>query len=54
MPELLKASRLTHDWWTIDLCFWPEAWEATRTCKAKVDELNAKYGGTAAAPAAQR
>jgi sugar phosphate isomerase/epimerase len=44
MPELLKASRVPHDWWTIDLCFWPDAWNATATCKKFVDGLNAKYG----------
>ena len=44
MPELVKASRLPHDWWTIDLCFYPDAWTATETCKKKLDELAAKYG----------
>ncbi len=44
MPELVKASRLTHDWWTIDLCFWPDAWAATATCKTALDGLIAKYG----------
>lgn len=48
MPELVKAASLPHDWWTIDLCFWPDAWAATATCKTKVDELNAKYGSVAA------
>ena len=33
VPELVKAARLSHDWWTIDLCFWPDAWAATETCK---------------------
>ena len=44
MPELLKAARVPHDWWTIDLCFWPDAWAATETCKKYVDGLVAKYG----------
>ena len=44
MPELVKASRLNHDWWTIDLCFWPDAWAATATCKTALDGLIAKYG----------
>ncbi len=44
MPELVKASRLPHDWWTIDLCFYPDAWTATEACKQRVDELNRKYG----------
>jgi sugar phosphate isomerase/epimerase len=44
VPELAKAARLSHDWWTIDLCFWPDAWAATATCKAALDQLIAKYG----------
>ena len=44
MPELVKSSRVPHDWWTIDLCFWPDAWTATAQCKVKLDELIAKFG----------
>jgi sugar phosphate isomerase/epimerase len=44
MPELLKAANVSHDWWTIDLCFWPDAWAATETCKKYVDGLVAKFG----------
>jgi sugar phosphate isomerase/epimerase len=44
MPELVKAARTTHDWWTIDLCFWANAWEATAQCKQFADGLVAKYG----------
>ncbi|MEZ5402245.1 MAG: sugar phosphate isomerase/epimerase family protein [Bryobacteraceae bacterium] len=44
MPELLKAARVPHDWWTIDLCFWPDAWAATEQCKTHLDKLIAKYG----------
>lgn len=44
LPALMKAARLKHNWWTIDLCFWPDAWAATETCKRRVDELNARYG----------
>lgn len=44
MPELVKAARLPHDWWTIDLCFWPDAWKATEDCKRKLDELIENYG----------
>lgn len=44
VPELLKASRISHDWWTIDLCFWPDAWTATESCKSAIDKLVAKYG----------
>jgi sugar phosphate isomerase/epimerase len=44
MPALVKAARCPHDWWTIDLCFYPDAWAATATCKAALDELIRKYG----------
>ncbi|MCP5119448.1 MAG: sugar phosphate isomerase/epimerase [bacterium] len=44
MPELVKAARLPHDWWTIDLCFYPDAWGATELCKKTLDQLVAKYG----------
>lgn len=44
MPELVKAARLPHDWWTIDLCFYPDAWQATATCKTALDKLIEKYG----------
>ncbi len=44
LPELAK-NELSHDWWTIDLCFWADAWAVTERCKRSVDELNAKYGG---------
>jgi sugar phosphate isomerase/epimerase len=44
MPELVKAARLPHDWWTIDLCFFPDAWNATAACKKALDQLIVKYG----------
>ncbi len=43
MPALTRE-KLPHDWWTIDLCFWPDAWQATASCKASIDELNSRYG----------
>jgi sugar phosphate isomerase/epimerase len=43
VPELAKSG-CPHDWWTIDLCFWPDAWTLTERCKKSIDELNAKYG----------
>jgi len=45
LPEL-NRSGIPHDWWTIDLCFWADAWTVTAQCKKAVDELNAKYGVT--------
>ena len=44
IPELLKNT-LSHDWWTIDLCFWPDAWAVTERCKKSLDEYNTKYCG---------
>jgi sugar phosphate isomerase/epimerase len=43
MPELAKND-IGHDWWTIDLCFWADAWAVTADCKKAVDKLNKKYG----------
>lgn len=44
LPEL-NQSGCPGDWWTIDLCFWPDAWAVTERCKAAVNRLNEKYGG---------
>ncbi len=43
LPELAQ-NNMGHNWWTIDLCFWPDAWPVTAACKKAVDELNKKYG----------
>ena len=43
IPELTK-NKMGHDWWTIDLCFWPDAWVVTEKCKKYIDKLNKKYG----------
>lgn len=43
MPAI-AACGCPDDWWTIDLCFWPDAWKATKKCKAAIDKLNKKYG----------
>ena len=44
LVPLLAKEDLDHDWWTIDLCFWPNAWDATAKCKKAIDALNEKYG----------
>ena len=41
LPELAKNDL---DWWTIDLCFWPDAWAVTADSKKAVDNFNRKYG----------
>ena len=43
IPALLNKANYKGDWWEIDLCFWPDAWNATEMCKKFVDGLNAKY-----------
>ncbi|UCD27637.1 MAG: sugar phosphate isomerase/epimerase [Planctomycetota bacterium] len=43
MPAIAAAG-CPDDWWTIDLCFWPDAWAATADCKKFVDGLVNKYG----------
>ncbi|MEO8091422.1 MAG: sugar phosphate isomerase/epimerase [bacterium] len=42
MPALVAAGGDT-EWWTVDLCFWPDAWQATEESKRYVDELAATY-----------
>ena len=42
IPEILKAN-YEENWWVIDLCFWPDAWEVTKQSKEFVDKLNKKY-----------
>ncbi|MCU0960271.1 MAG: sugar phosphate isomerase/epimerase [Pirellulaceae bacterium] len=43
MPAIVEAG-CPDDWWTIDLCFWPNAWDATAKCKAALDDLIRTYG----------
>ena len=42
MPPLVDA--YGDDWWSIDLCFWPTAFEEIENSKKFVDELKLKYG----------
>ncbi|MGI9437229.1 MAG: sugar phosphate isomerase/epimerase family protein [Geminicoccaceae bacterium] len=44
VPRLVKED-VGHDWWTIDLCFYQDAWTVTERCKASLDTLNEQYGG---------
>jgi hypothetical protein len=50
MPAIVAAGS-PDDWWTIDLCFWPDAWKATAKCKKGIDALNKKYGKIEPKPA---
>jgi sugar phosphate isomerase/epimerase len=42
MPELNKSG-VPHDWWCVDLCFWPNAWDVTADSKRFLDKLRQKY-----------
>jgi len=37
------ACGVPHDWWTVDLCFWPHAWEVTAQSKKFLDKMRDKY-----------
>ncbi len=43
VPAILEAG-YDDEWWSVDLCFWPEAWEVTANAKKFLDQLIAKYG----------
>jgi len=43
VPRLAKED-VGQDWWTIDLCFYQDAWSVTERCKASLDALIEKYG----------
>jgi len=43
IPALLDIAGYKGGWWAIDLCEWPDAWNATARCKAFVDGINRKY-----------
>src|SRR5439155_1443122 len=42
IPALLRSGAPTN-WWTIDLCFWPNAWEVTADAKVFLDRMAQKY-----------
>jgi sugar phosphate isomerase/epimerase len=44
LVELNANSGVKHDWWTIDLCFWPDACPGTAKAKQATDDLNRKFG----------
>src|SRR5438270_13945122 len=42
LPELNRAG-VPHDWWCVDLCFWPHAWDVTADSKQFLDKMRRKY-----------
>lgn len=39
----IQAAGVPNDWWCVDLCFWPNAWEVTADSKKFLDKMRAKY-----------
>ena len=44
LPALTKAG-VPNDWWCVDLCFWPNAWDVTADSKTFLDKMRKKYAG---------
>ncbi len=44
LPALNQAG-VPHDWWCVDLCFWPDAWHVTADSKQYLDKMRRKYAG---------
>jgi sugar phosphate isomerase/epimerase len=42
IPEIMTCG-VPNDWWCVDLCFWPKAWDVTADSKRFLDKLRAKY-----------
>jgi sugar phosphate isomerase/epimerase len=42
LPALNQAG-VPNDWWCVDLCFWPNAWDVTAQSKRFLDTLRKKY-----------
>lgn len=43
IPAFLHEANYKGDWWAIDLCEWPNAWEVAEDCFKFVDKFNKKY-----------
>ena len=43
IPAILEAG-YDDEWWSVDLCFWPAAWEVTEAAKRFLDGMREKYG----------
>jgi sugar phosphate isomerase/epimerase len=39
----IQAAGVPNDWWCVDLCFWPHAWDVTAQSKKYLDKLRDKY-----------
>ena len=45
LAPALNTCGVPHDWWAVDLCFWPDAWTVTADSKTFLDGLRRKYPG---------
>ncbi len=39
----IQAAGVPNDWWCVDLCFWPDAWDVTAQSKKFLDTMRTKY-----------
>jgi sugar phosphate isomerase/epimerase len=44
LVEAIKEAGYDDPWWTIDLCFWPKAWEVLEDSKKFMDDLLRRHG----------
>lgn len=44
VPALVQANVPNNDWWTIDLCFWPDAWSVTADSMKFLNAVKQKHG----------
>jgi sugar phosphate isomerase/epimerase len=44
LPALNQAG-VPNDWWCVDLCFWPNAWDVTADSKNFLEKMRRKYAG---------
>ena len=42
MPELLTCG-VPSEWWCVDLCFWPDAWEVAADCRRFLDKFRKRF-----------
>ena len=42
IEELSDNGALDDDWWSIDLCFWPDAWNVSASCLKYLREFDSK------------
>jgi len=49
IPEILNSG-CPSNWWTVDLCFWPNAWQVTAGAKSFLEAMAGKYAPQAASP----